>query len=101
MKWLDAWLGSRTATKLMMAKLRVEISILTGHIEAIEARQGDLADRFTRFQNREGMRAARAELGVDTALLAEAKTILGDPGAAIPADLGVAPSKMDLWRKRR
>ena len=103
-KWLDSLFVSRIALKVSVAKLRVELSLYDGRFEAIEARVGDLADRFNRFQNREGMRAARAELEVHDTLAEEAASILARPGEPISsADVGkgVDPKKLELWRKRR
>jgi hypothetical protein len=102
MKWFDAWLGSRTLTKLAVAKLRVELSIQAGRFEAIEARVGDLADRFNRFQNRDSMRHAREALEVDQDLLAEAQATLEAPAPSVtPVLKGMDPAKLELWKKRR
>lgn len=94
--------------KLAIAKLRLEFSQLEGRLEALEQRQGDLADRFSRFQNREGMRRAREATEVDQTMLDEAQAILarsGEPEGIVPATVAppgaLDPKKAELWRKRR
>jgi len=104
MNWLEKLLAPGLLAKLAVAKLRAEFSMLEGRLEAIEARQGDLADRFTRFQNREGMRKARAVLEVDDDLRAEAASILAQSETAegLPgAGQTLKPSKVELWAKSR
>jgi len=104
MNWFEKLLAPGLLNKLAIAKLRVELSVYEGRFEALESRLSDLADRFGRFQNREGMRAARAKLEVDDDLAQEAASILarseapeGLPGAGAT----ISPSKADLWAKRR
>jgi len=74
------------------------VSHLEGRVEECEARLGMLADRFNRFQNREGMRQAREAKEGDTTLAAQAAALISArPGAA----KSPAERKMDLWRARR
>jgi TolA-binding protein len=67
----------RSASTALIAKLRGEISDAQADI-------ADLRDRFTRFQKREGMRAARQEKETAASLKEQAMAILaqGAPGAA-------------------
>jgi hypothetical protein len=102
MKWFDAWLGSRTLTKLAVAKLRVELSLQAGRFEAIEERVAALADRFNRFQNREGMRHARQALETDQSLADEAEAIVARSEAPPePVTRGMTAGKLELWKKRK
>jgi len=102
MNWAEKLLFPGLQAKLAAAKLRVELSSLEGRVEALEQRQSDLADRFNRFQNREGMRRARESTEVDQDLLSEAQAILAGPGPEVVDALkGLSPLKAELWRKRR
>lgn len=77
------------------------ISKLRGEIADTQADLADLRDRFTRFQKREGMRAAREEKASAQSLREQAYSILagGGDGAAgaVPGD----DSKAALYRKFR
>jgi len=104
MNWFEKLLAPSLLNKLAIAKLRAELSVNEGRFEAIESRLGDLADRFSRFQNREGMRAARAKLEVHDALAEEAAAILERserPEGVSGAGAAISPTKADLWARRR
>ena len=77
------------------------ISKLRGEIADTQADLADLRDRFTRFQKREGMRAAREEKAAGESLKEQAFRILAEGGAgaagAVPGD----DSKAALYRKFR
>lgn len=49
-------------------------------LEVLEGHQGDIYERFTRFQNREGMRLARASKATDEDLKLEAMKYLAEHG---------------------
>lgn len=75
--------------------MRLELGETAGNL-------ADLGDRFTRFQRREGMRAARAEKTSQADLQAEAQRILAEAGVS-PASAGLpdnsAGSKTALYAK--
>lgn len=88
------WIKKRLAPKLWQLEIEARV-------EANEAHISDLRDRFTRFQNRENMRAARSALHGDQELASAVDAALGrsDNGATdVPRSEGVQ-SKLDLYSK--
>lgn len=100
MSWFEKLLLPGLTNKLQIAKLRLELSSLEGRFEALEARHSDLADRFSRFQNREGMRAARAKLETDDELANKAASILARSEPSVESVRGEV-SKAELWARVR
>lgn len=87
------WLKKRLAPALW----RIEIE---ARVEYAEAQLADLRARFTRFQNRENLRQARAEKGGTDALADQVASLLGDPGAAKVDEVDEKQQKLALWRER-
>ena len=75
---------------------------LSRDFEDLKLRQGDLFERFNRFQKRDGMESARAAKKSDSELLGEADELLtesrGPTGDHIP---GKVLSRGELWARVR
>jgi hypothetical protein len=96
MGWLQR-IFSRPEAPLSASEILTAVSALEGRIEECEARQAMLADRFNRFQNREGMRQAREVKEGDTTLAAQAAALISaHPGAANSG----RRDRMDIWRRK-
>lgn len=80
------------ASKRALSEFKAELSKLAGM-------QADLEDRFTRFQKREGMRAARQEKEGAKNLTREAQELLA-ANVQPPQPQGTS-SKVDLYRRMR
>lgn len=61
---------------------------LRGRVEVTESHQTDLADRFTKFQNRENLRGARESKQGDLKLEAEAAALLAERAVPQPTPTG-------------
>ncbi len=72
---------------------------LRGRIEAMEQLHADLADRFTRFQKREGMREAREVKAGDKSLQQEAADILAGQSEGVAGGNVQTSSRKDLYRR--
>lgn len=77
-------------TKTLLNKLRAENDSLSGDF-------ADLSERFSRFQKREGMQAAREAKRSAASLQAEAAEILQTGSGNSPA----TSSKADLYKRAR
>ena len=77
-------------TKTLLNKVRAEIDSLSGDL-------GDLTARFSRFQKREGMQAAREAKRSNASLQAEAAEILQSGSASSPAQ----SPKAELYKRAR
>ena len=77
--------------KRKINELQIDVSDFSGMV-------ADLTDRFNRFQNKEGMRAARAAKEQEKSILEQAEEIAAQ---ASSEDAGPSASKADLWNKRR
>ena len=82
---------------------RSEIARLTGAVAELDGELGALRERFSRFQKREGMRAAREAKTSQKDLLEEAKALVAQGatpagGAGQPA--GSRMGKAELYRRR-
>jgi len=88
--YLRSYFQRENPSKTALAKQKREVSELAGLL-------ADLEDRFTRFQKREGMRAARSEKDRGEALKTEAAEILAGRGSSSePVD-----GKLGLYRRLR
>ena len=79
-------------SKTLLNAIRAEIDTLSGDI-------ADLSARFSRFQKREGMQAARDAKRSSADLQAEALTIMGNDSTSSPA--GDSHPKADLYKRAR
>jgi hypothetical protein len=96
MGWIHR-IFSRPEVPLSASEILTSVSALEGRIEECEARQGMLADRFNRFQNRDGMRQAREAKEGDTTLAAQAAALISaHPGAANSGKR----DRMAIWRRK-
>lgn len=77
-------------TKTLLNKLRAENDSLSGDF-------ADLSERFSRFQKREGMQAAREAKRSAASLREEAEQILQSGSGNSPA----TSSKVDLYKRAR
>ena len=77
------------------------ISKLRGEIADTQADLADLRDRFTRFQKREGMRAAREEKASAESLREQAYKILASGGNGADPSFSGGDPKTALYRKLR
>jgi len=77
------------------------ISKLRGEIADTQADLADLRDRFTRFQKREGMRAARSEKETAQSLREQAYTILAGGGNGAAGAVPGEDPKAALYRRLR
>jgi len=75
--------------------LRAEVDEFSGEL-------ADLTERFSKFQKREGMRAARSAKEKQQELIEEARQIIASQGAVSPpveADNGPLAGKRHLYRQ--
>lgn len=82
---------------------RSEIARLTGAVAELDGELGALRDRFSRFQKREGMRAAREEKTSQKDLLEEAKALVAQgasPAGSAGQSAGGRMGKAELYRRR-
>jgi len=77
-------------SKTLLNKVRAEIDSLSGDL-------ADLTARFSRFQKREGMQAAREAKRSAASLQAEAMELLQNGSVSSPA----TSSKAELYKKAR
>lgn len=75
--------------KTTINTLRADVADFSGSI-------ADLTERFARFQNKEGMRAAREAKAAEKDILAQAQEIVSQADAQ-----GGDGSKIDLYNRRR
>ena len=83
------YLHTKSAAHDDIARLRGEVAEFSGNV-------ADLADRFSRFQKREGMRVARSEKERNEDMKREAAEILASQGAPEAPE-----GKLGLYRRRR
>ena len=78
------------------------INRLRGEVEELSGLQADLSDRFSRFQKRQDMRAARAEKTAQDDILEQARRMVADgaTGASVAPSAGTSP-KAALYSKIR
>jgi hypothetical protein len=91
-----AWFRKRQATAVF-SPTEEQWLHLQRQLESLQARQGDLVERFNLFQNREGMRQARAAKGNgDTEIQHQAAALLAKRNPSEPTSTPDA-NKLDLW----
>lgn len=91
--WLRRYFLKNIPNKSALNQLKRDFS-------ALEQDLADLSDRFTRFQKREGMRAAREEKQSQKDLLAEAQSLVSGAGQATAGPSGTSP-KASLYSRLR
>lgn len=89
-------LACNSLISYVLLKKLVHVRALERDVRETKLDIGDLTDRFTTFQKREGMREARAKKQTDIDLLADLQA-----AAAAPAEVGGLDHKSKLRRKLR